>query len=193
MPEQLSPHRLSREELELLQRKVLREWLTSDHLAARDPRAWQQLADRDDRLVSVEIGGATEPGYIALVPHGHGPIQHSDLDWSLTGELPFEDESVDLFTVSLSPEERATDFLAREIVRALKTAGQVAVQGTRLRSALLALGLSPDEETMRLVKTKDVSYESGPLREKEVVLGTLKLPEVRRLTSRVTGGHNTDE
>ena len=193
MPETLRPDRLSREELVLLQRKALRSWKDSDWLAQHHPRSWLALEERNPNLVAVDLGAELgeanqTPGAIALGEPRPDP--ESDMDqrprtldlfWNVRDGLPFEDATVG--HVVLRPTIPRSPFLAREIARALELAGTVQLGPDEPQDFLQTLkdhGLEAEDDPTMLRKVTQHLNDTSPLRIREMVLGELKIPDVRR-------------
>jgi len=164
MPETLHAGRLTREELDLLQRKVMREWRNDDKLAATEPRKWLNLAN--DGAIRVALSERPEPGYLSL----------KDLHWPLVDDcLPCEDQSID--HILLHDARHAQD-----AIRALRTGGTITVPPIRtdLAITLVDLGLNQEAPTVFRKTASNASLDAmAPLREREVVLGDVRVPHPR--------------
>lgn len=142
MPESIDPSRLTREELLLLQRRVLREWLDSRWLAEHSPRAWTTLSEREPTDVILDLDGgvgesAQYPGAIVvgLAPNGPptrdtGEVRNIDVRWPLERGIPADANAVDQ-VIWTYDEEKSTELRANtfaEIQRVLSPSGLIVVR-----------------------------------------------------------------
>lgn len=125
----------SRDDLLLVQRKVIRDWSDSDWLANTAPRTYEAVRTQDASMVRVDLGGGMgegrqQPGMIVLGTQSRGvrmPAGQSrtpDLYWPNPPRLPFADDSIDELWVPDDVEVRAD-----EIGRVLRLAGRVRTTG----------------------------------------------------------------
>jgi hypothetical protein len=198
MPDAPRTDRLSRPELQALQRRALRSWAESDFLATHHPRQWQQVADQDPDYVQVELGAGVgeqnqTPGWIAVVspetmaatpgmpaPNADGQRQRPpDFRWDVADGLPFEDATVDALRLRDHP---LTPFVEREIARTLVLGGTLAgVTDADALEHFADLGLEPEGDAglLRKVRGRSLMPGTSPFREREQVLGTLTIREPR--------------
>lgn len=205
---ELSPNRLERDELEVLQRRALRSWRNSDWLATHNPKAWDALGDFPDE-VWLDVGGGQgesqqTPGAIVLGYGGLGverTAEHRgpDLEWSLANGVPAADATLDrvivpegtLRTKSIAEQ----DFILRDLARSLRVGGLLILREdasllAAWRSILDDLGFELDavsrradrdnEHTYVLTKKTIDSLNLGDSLLRETVLGDTRLSPVRR-------------
>jgi hypothetical protein len=160
----------SRDDLLLIQRKVLREWSESDWLAANAPRAYEEVRAQDGDLVRVDMGGGVgeamqQPGMIVVgQDRGYPPPGQNrfpDLFWLNPPRLPFDDGTIDELWipdgVMVHPED---------IGRVLRLAGRVRTSGPTPGN------VGPDGGLWYVCTQRTDRIErTGPANIKEVVLG----------------------